>query len=74
MFLLLLGLTNYLIEVSASNYKTLILDLKDCAWRLSGIFSERPVVIKMQKGNSSDRVYGEYIDKKDKIRFNNKIR
>lgn len=70
----ILGLTNYLIEVSASNYKTLILDLKDCYWRLSGIFSERPIVVKMQKGNTSDRVYGEYIDKKDKIRFNNKIR
>lgn len=70
----ILGLTNYLIEVSASNYKTLILDLKDCYLRIRGIFSERPIVIKMQKGNPSDRVYGEYIDYKDKIRFNNKIR
>lgn len=63
----ILGLTNDLIEVSASNYKTLILDLKGCTGR------ERPIVIKMKKGNPSDRVYGEY-RYKDKIRFNNKIR
>lgn len=65
----ILGLTNYLIEVSANNYKTIILDLKNCRWRISETSPERPIVIKMQKGNPSDRVYGEYISYKDKIRI-----
>lgn len=63
-----IGLADWQIEIAVNNYKTLILNMKNCNWRLYGL-SERPIIIKMQKGNTLTKVYGEYDGYKDKVKF-----